>query len=108
ILTRTPTQANEAYEALLRADPPSLRRVADHDFSFTPGIEVTDVRQAKGLEFDYVVMLDVDAVAYPVTDASRRLLHVGITRAAHQCWLVCTGTPSRVLPDWLLAEAQSV
>lgn len=104
LLAYSPSQASEAYNALARADLPTLRRVADHDFSFSPGIEVTDVRQAKGLEFDYVIMLDVDAVTYPVTDASRRLLHVGITRAAHQCWLMCVGTPTQLLPDWLVAE----
>jgi len=64
---------------------------------------VTDVRQVKGLEFDYVVLLDVDASSYPVNDASRHLLHIGATRAAHQLWLVCTGgAPSPLLPRWLL------
>jgi len=30
------------------------------------------------------------------------LLHVGATRAAHQLWLVCSGTPSPLLPSELL------
>lgn len=101
VLCRDARHAEEVHESLSRADLPHLRRVADFDFAFMPGVEVTDVRQAKGLEFDYVVLLDVDATGYPATDAARRLLHVGITRAAHQCWLTCTGTPSRLLPEWL-------
>ena len=102
LLCRDARHADEVYGALSRADLPHLRRVADFDFAFSPGIEVTDVRQAKGLEFDYVVMLDVDTIGYPATDAARRLLHVGLTRAAHQCWLTCTGTPSRLLPETLV------
>src|SRR5438105_13806709 len=101
ILAATPGQAEETYAALARADLAHLRRVRDHDFAFAPGVEVTDVRQAKGLEFDYVLLVDVDGVTYPATDAARRLLHVGITRAAHQCWLFCVGTPSPVVPGWL-------
>ena len=62
------------------------------------GFEVTDVAQAKGLEFDYVVLLDVSETAWPRTDAGRRLLHVGATRAAHQLWVCCVGKPSPLLP----------
>jgi DNA helicase-2/ATP-dependent DNA helicase PcrA len=98
--------ADLAFEALDRADLPRLRRVRSHDFSFAPGVEVSEIRQAKGLEFDYVVLLDVDATTYPVTDAARRLLHVGVTRAAHQCWLTCVGTPTLVLPNGILSKSQ--
>jgi ATP-dependent DNA helicase UvrD/PcrA len=55
------------------------------------------VRQVKGLEFDYVVMLDVNASSYALDDESRHLFHIGVTRAAHQLWLVATGTPSPLL-----------
>jgi hypothetical protein len=48
-----------------------------------------------------LVLLDVDAASYPVSDESRHLLHIGITRAAHQLWLVCTSTPSSLLPPEL-------
>ena len=59
---------------------------------------MTDVRQVKGLEFDYVVLLDVDAGSYPDTDTARHLLHIGATRAAHQMWLLSMGKPSPLLP----------
>ena len=32
-------------------------------------------------------------------ELARHLLHVGITRAVHQLWLFCWGTPSPLLPD---------
>jgi DNA helicase-2/ATP-dependent DNA helicase PcrA len=104
ILTSDAGRADHAYAALARADLPGLRRVREYDFSFAPGVEVTDIRQAKGLEFDYVITLDVDTLHFPESDAARRLLHVGMTRAAHQCWLVSVGTPSRILPSWLPVE----
>jgi DNA helicase-2/ATP-dependent DNA helicase PcrA len=55
------------------------------------------VDQVKGLEFDYVILLDTSADHYPDDDRSRRLLHVGATRAVHQLWLVSVGTPSPVI-----------
>ena len=51
----------------------------------------------KGLEFDYVILLDTSADHYPDEDRSRRLLHVGATRAVHQLWLVSVGAPSPVV-----------
>ena len=65
---------------------------------------MTDVRQVKGLEFDYVVVLDPTAQNYPDVIESRHLLHIALTRAAHQLWMTCAGTPSRLLPDELVIE----
>ena len=64
---------------------------------------MTDVRQTKGLEFDIVILLEVTDTAYPASDDARRLLHVAMTRAAHQLWITYTGTPSPLLPDALRA-----
>ena len=65
------------------------------------GVEVTEIRQVKGLEYDYVVIVDVNASTFPVEDEARYLLHIAATRAAHQLWIVSTGTKSQLLPDWL-------
>ncbi len=81
-----------------------LRLVADQDFTFTPGIDVTDIKQVKGLEFDYVILLDVDSEHYPDNNYSRYLLHIGSTRAAHQLWLMNCGAPSPILPMSLVAR----
>lgn len=103
LITRHPAQAALYAEDLKRAEVPSVRLVRQHAFSFRPGIEVTDVAQVKGLEFDYVVLLDVTASNYPATLESRHLLHIGATRAAHQLWLTSAGTPSALLPAELIA-----
>jgi DNA helicase II / ATP-dependent DNA helicase PcrA len=101
LLARHPEQARMYYEGLARAEVPALRLVADQDFSFAPGIDVTDVRQTKGLEFDIVILLEVTDASYPVSDEARRLLHVAMTRAAHQLWVTYTGAPSPLLPETL-------
>jgi DNA helicase II / ATP-dependent DNA helicase PcrA len=74
-----------------------VRLVLDQDFSFAPGVEVTLVQDVKGLEFDYVVLIDASAAHYPDTDAARRALYVGATRAIHQLWVTVTGTPAAAL-----------
>jgi DNA helicase II / ATP-dependent DNA helicase PcrA len=104
LLARHPEQADRYFDGLRRAEVPALRRVRAQEFSFRPGVEVTDVRQVKGLEFDYVVMLDANAASYGRDDESRHLFHIGVTRAAHQLWLVCTGTPSPLVPSALFRD----
>ncbi|MBI5069062.1 MAG: ATP-binding domain-containing protein [Deltaproteobacteria bacterium] len=89
--------AAHAFHASLSALP-ETRLVLDGRFSFAPGIDVTDVAGAKGLEFDYVVVPDATAAAYPATDEARRRLHVAATRAAHQLWLLSAGRRSPLLP----------
>ena len=100
LLARHPEQALLYYDALARAEVPALRLVADQDFSFTPGIDVTDVRQTKGLEFDIVILLDVNESSYGTGDDARRLLHVAMTRAAHQLWVTYTSNPSPCCPTF--------
>jgi DNA helicase-2/ATP-dependent DNA helicase PcrA len=107
VLTRFPAQADETWTALDRADLMNLRRVRDQDFSFSPGIEVTDIRQAKGLEFDYVIVMDCDAASFPDTNAARHHLHVAITRAAHQVWLVACAPSSPLLPNSLTHPSET-
>jgi DNA helicase-2/ATP-dependent DNA helicase PcrA len=99
LLARHPEQADRYFDGLRRAEVPALRRVRAQEFSFRPGVEVTDVRQVKGLEFDYVVMLDVNAASYGRDDEARHLFHIGVTRAAHQLWLLTTAAPSLLVPE---------
>jgi hypothetical protein len=78
-------------------DLPEARLALDGRFTFRPGVDVTDVASVKGLEFDYVVVPDASARAYPDGDEARRRLHVAVTRAAHQLWVAAVGTPSPLL-----------
>lgn len=102
LISRYPQQAKAYFEALHIAEVPRLRLVARQDFSFVPGIDVTDVRQVKGLEFDYVVILDPTRQNYPTRDEARHLLHIASTRTAYQLWLICSGEASELIPDSLI------
>ena len=98
-------KARDWYQILERSQVPFIQLIDDQDFSFAPGVEVTDIRSSKGLEFDYVVLVGVDADTFPAKAPERHLLHVGATRAAHQLWIVSTGTPSPLVPDGLVGLA---
>ena len=97
VIAHSPGVARSVYRLL--ADLPEARLVLDGRFTFAPGIDVTDVESAKGLEWDYVVVPDASVGAYPDADEARRRLHVAVTRAAHQLWIAAVGTPSPLLPS---------
>ncbi len=101
LVARTPGIAELYYRALDRAEVTHLRHIDRQNFDFTAGVDVTDIYQIKGLEYDYVVLLEPTVDCYPDSVESRHLLHVGATRAAHQLWMICSGTPSPLLPDEL-------
>ena len=82
---------------LSRAEVPNVRRVAKQDFSWDPGVDVTDVRQTKGLEFDEVVLLETTMASYPATPTARHALYVAATRASHQLWCVASQAPSELV-----------
>jgi len=103
VIARYPEHADLYHGGLSKAETPHLRRISDQDFPFRPGIDVTDVRQVKGLEFDYVVLVEVNEATYPDDDEARHLLHIGATRAAHQLWLLASERPSLLVPGPLRA-----
>ncbi|WP_394832678.1 ATP-binding domain-containing protein [Pendulispora rubella] len=88
--------ARAVHEVLARSLP--ARLVLDGDFAFAPGVEVTEVAQVKGLEFDYVILPDADARTYPSDGEHRRKMHVALTRAVHQVWIVAPGALSPIFP----------
>ena len=107
ICVLTPTRELSAlyHRGLHNGEVPRLRRVENQDFTFAPGVEVTEIEQVKGLEFDYAILVEVSAANFPDTPAARRLLHVGATRAVHQLWLTSVGTPSPLIRDQIHGSA---
>ena len=104
VVARTPSVAQTYAQTLQRANVPKLRWVRHQDFIFKAGIDVTDALQIKGLEYDYIIAVDVSDKSYPLGEHNRHLLHVVATRAAHQLWIVCAGgqAPSPLLPEELI------
>jgi DNA helicase-2/ATP-dependent DNA helicase PcrA len=101
VVARFPQQAEVYAGGLQRAEVPNVRRVAKQDFSWDPGVDVTDVRQTKGLEFDEVILVETTAASYPATPQARHALYVGATRASHQLWCVASEQPSKVVIEAL-------
>lgn len=96
VIASDPDAAKRLYD--LMHEGTAARLVANGEFSFDPGIDVTDVDNVKGLEFDYVIVPDASAGAYPMNNDARRRLHVAVTRASHQLWVCSGGVRSPLLP----------
>lgn len=97
VLTPSPVLRETYFEGLAKCEVDRLRVVRNQDFAFRPGVEVTELDQVKGLEFDYVVVVEASSTNFPDTPAARRRLHVGATRAIHQLWLTSVATPSPLI-----------
>ena len=99
LLTPDVSLSSLYFDGLRRGDLPNVRKIVAQRFAFAPGIDVVEAHEVKGLEFDYVVIVEASARYWPDTDHHRRVLHVAATRAVHQLWLTSVGTPSSILPD---------
>ena len=98
LLTPDAATAKLYYDGLMASEVPETRLVENQRFAFKPGIDVVPATEIKGLEFDYVVIVEASAAHWPDTPHHRRLMHVAATRAVHQLWLTSVGTPSSILP----------
>jgi len=86
VIGRTPEHARRLHAELSRGLDPVL--VLDGDFRFEPGILVTTGAAVSGLEFDAVVIPDLNPMMYPVTPELGRSLYVAATRARDWLWLL--------------------
>ena len=77
----------------------NVRLVEEANFTFKPGVDITTLEQVKGLEFDYVIIPDLDFRNYPVNDYSRRRLHLAMTRAIYQLWILSPSAFSPLIPN---------
>jgi superfamily I DNA/RNA helicase len=51
-------------------------------FSFEPGVMISNIHQIKGLEFDAVALINPSEELYPSKNVeSRNMIYVGVTRA---------------------------
>jgi len=97
IICRYPKQAMELKEELEEYLSGEVRLGHRNQFSFDPGIMVTNIHQVKGLEFDSVAMVEPDEDNYPIKrEESRNMLYVGITRTQDDLLLTTVKPFSRV------------
>jgi superfamily I DNA/RNA helicase len=75
-------------------------RVGHRDqFSFEPGVIVSNIHQVKGLEFDAVALVEPSEESYPGKQSeSRNMLYVGVTRAEDDLLVIGRNSFSTVFP----------
>ncbi|EOS58268.1 HelD family protein [Paenibacillus barengoltzii] len=94
VLTRTMQEAEELHAALSQGGQ-EVNLITGELTQYAGGISVLPVYLSKGLEFDAVIVTDVDKAHYSSKDA--KLLYVGCTRALHELWLL----HGKELPDYV-------
>lgn len=88
VVCRYKADADRVFERLKSLGLLNLRRHERDDFSFQPGIVVTNAHQVKGLEFSAVLIINPSTDQYRDDRENRMLLHVVITRASDHLWIV--------------------
>lgn len=69
------------------------------DKGFSNGVMIMTVRMSKGLEFDAVILWDVNSKNYELNDENIKLLYVAITRALHELYVLYTDNLTELLED---------
>ncbi|MCD4811801.1 AAA family ATPase [bacterium] len=81
--------ARAVYEKIKPFEDVIGREVTDFsENDYHSGLLVLPISRAKGLEFDTVVILDLNEEKYPDTEYNTRLLYVAITRTLHRLIIV--------------------
>ncbi|GAA0357924.1 HelD family protein [Bacillus horti] len=96
IVTRTEKGARELQQKLFGLNV-GTNLIDAQSEAYSGGVSIVPIYLTKGLEFDAVILLNVDAASYPANDLEAKLLYVGCTRALHQLWLTHRETPSSIL-----------
>ncbi len=98
IVGRTLETSRKLYDDLQTAglDPTFID---SNQKEYKGGLSVLPIYLTKGLEFDAVILMDVDQDHYEKTEQDAKLLYVGCTRALHELWLFSTGEESPLIKD---------
>ena len=89
LLCKNKEHANAVYEKIQSYEDKIGRDIVPYSESdYKNGVLVLPVSYAKGLEFDSVIILDMNDEKYPDTEYSTRLIYVAITRALHRLTII--------------------
>ena len=92
VVAKTERAAKKLHAALLETLP-EARLVTPGDGRFDGGVQVMDAGVVKGLEFDCVLIADVQAQTYPDERFYAKLFYVLCTRPLHRLAFLCLGEP---------------
>ncbi len=95
IVCKTEGQAGE-MAGRLQACGEKVAFLSGRSSAFSGGVTVTSAQMAKGLEFDEVIVTQVNRENYD-SEIDRSMLYVAVTRAMHRLSLTYCGKPSRFL-----------
>jgi DNA helicase-2/ATP-dependent DNA helicase PcrA len=85
VICKDRQHANDIYEKIKPYEDKIGRDVVAYSESdYKNGLLILPITHAKGLEFDSVIIADMNQERYPDTEYSTRLLYVAITRALHR------------------------
>ncbi|MCH5584606.1 AAA family ATPase [Shimazuella sp. AN120528] len=108
LVTRDEETCSIIHEALQNIGV-SANRITFDQKEYLGGISIAPVYLTKGMEFDAVILLDVDKEQYLDDALHAKLLYVGCTRALHQLILTYSKSMSslveRVSPELYQAKA---
>lgn len=106
ILSREWKSINRLYYAFQAESIPHEFIKKEQGNAHTPGVKLTTFHSAKGLEFDFVIILDLvdekldgELQDEEYIEVERRLLYVSITRAKTYLQLYYYGQPSSLLKE---------
>lgn len=98
VVGRTLEAAKSLFESLHEAGlNPTF--IDSNQEEYKGGLSVLPIYLTKGLEFDAVIIMDVDAINYDKTEQDAKLLYVGCTRALHDLWLFHTDEISPLVKE---------
>ncbi|QWH17996.1 DNA helicase UvrD [Bacillus mycoides] len=96
VIGRTDDECRDIYEKLTNAGL-TVNVIEANQSKYEGGISVVPVYLAKGLEFDAVLLIDVDGEHYKNTKHDAKLLYVGCTRSLHDLWIFYSGEVSPLI-----------
>lgn len=96
VIGRTDDECRDMYEKLTNAGL-TVNVIEANQSKYEGGISVVPVYLAKGLEFDAVLLIDVDEEHYKNTKHDAKLLYVGCTRSLHDLWIFHSGEASPLI-----------
>ncbi|MDF2586288.1 MAG: uvrD [Anaerocolumna sp.] len=97
IICKTQDQADELYHNL-KTFQNSIQFLDFHSNEFHGGIIITSAHMAKGLEFDQIIVPNVDYITYN-TILDKSLLYIACTRAMHKLDLLYYGEKTPFLNE---------
>ncbi|OUA65712.1 HelD family protein [Bacillus thuringiensis] len=96
VIGRTEDECRDIYVKLTNAGL-TVNVIEANQSKYEGGISVVPVYLAKGLEFDAVLLIDVDEEHYKNTKHDAKLLYVGCTRSLHDLWVFHSGEASPLI-----------